>query len=145
MTTRGDEISGVETGEDKGITVSRLSRRVAIGHIVTSTRTCVCTGWTQVSTHELSYFVPAPNGVSVTHHVGILERSRSLEAAPVRLYAFSAPQKRKPLLRAVSICARPGRLLYVMGPSGAGKSTLLDLLAFRVTRGEPLVRRTRYR
>ncbi|KAF6001160.1 hypothetical protein F1559_000069 [Cyanidiococcus yangmingshanensis] len=42
----------------------------------------------------------------------------------------------KPILRGVTGCAQPGRMLAIMGGSGAGKSTLLTLLAGRMPAGE---------
>lgn len=36
---------------------------------------------------------------------------------------------RKPILKALTGYAQPGKLLAIMGPSGCGKSTLLDALA----------------
>ncbi len=45
-------------------------------------------------------------------------------------------QKRKTLLRDVSMHVGPGELCYLMGPSGAGKTTLLEVLAGRVQIGE---------
>jgi ABC-type multidrug transport system ATPase subunit len=44
-------------------------------------------------------------------------------------------QKRKALLRDVSINVKPGEMAYLMGPSGAGKSTLLEVLAGRMKTG----------
>lgn len=44
-------------------------------------------------------------------------------------------QKRKALLRDISMHVGPGELCYLMGPSGAGKTTLLEVLAGRVQIG----------
>lgn len=45
------------------------------------------------------------------------------------------PQKRKALLRDISMHVGPGELCYLIGPSGAGKTTLLEVLAGRVQMG----------
>lgn len=56
--------------------------------------------------------------------------------APAQIpFPNQPPQKRKALLRDISMHVGPGELCYLMGPSGAGKTTLLEVLAGRVQIG----------
>ncbi|MFF8604801.1 ABC transporter ATP-binding protein [Streptomyces sp. NPDC015346] len=72
-----------------------------------------------------------------------VRRLRAAEAGrlDIRGADFSYPGAEEPVLRAVSLSARPGRTTAVIGSTGSGKTTLLGLVPrlFDATGGEVLV------
>ena len=55
-------------------------------------------------------------------------RRESDKAAPPAGAEFGAPTAAQPVLRDISLHARPGEMIALVGPTGAGKSTVVNLL-----------------